>query len=146
MATCPPLEQEAACRLPRCETDTPVILVGTYRPEQMNRWILPKGLYNYPIRECDSAIIEDAPLVSELWLYLGKDGKRRFSAKLEKRITAAELDAMGYPAGMGKHHGEEYLLFRVKEISHRGTEGKERWGEPSRRAAFASLCVSASLR
>ena len=142
MATCPPLEQEAACRLPRCEADTPIILVGTYRPEQMDRWILPKGLYNYPVRQGDTAIQKNAPLVSELWLYAGKIDKRRFSAKLEKRITAAELDAMGYPAGMGKHHGEEYLLFRVKESSHRGTEARREGACPG----ALPLQVSASPR
>ena len=101
----------------RVSANAPVILVGTYRPAQMEKWILPQGLYNYPVQETDTIILEDAPLVSEVWLYNGKADKRRFSAKLERRISADELDGLGYPKGMGKHHGREYLLFRVKPIA-----------------------------
>lgn len=105
-----------------------VVLVGTYRPEQMDRWIIPQGLYNYPVKDTDTAILEDAPLVSELWLYHGRADKLRFTAKLERETTSSELDGMGYPQGMGEHHGEKYLLFRVRpldwKIPHRDTEAQ----------------------
>ena len=93
-----------------------IVLVGTYHRRQMERWILPRGLYNYPVKEKDTVILEDAPLVSEIWLYLGKAGKRRFSAALDRLVSAAELDALGYPKGMGPHHADRYLLFRVKPL------------------------------
>lgn len=93
-----------------------IVLVGTYRRRQLERWILPQGLYNYPVVENDTVILEDAPLVSEIWLYLGKAGKRRFAATFDRLVSAAELDALGYPKGLGPHHSDRYLLFRVKPL------------------------------
>ena len=93
-----------------------VVLVGTYRKLQLEKWILPQGLYNYPVKETDTIILEDSSLVSEIWLYLGKANKLRFSAMLEKEVSATELDALGYPKGMGPHHSKRYLLFRVKPL------------------------------
>ena len=93
-----------------------IILVGTYRKLQLEKWILPQGIYNYPVKETDTIILEDASLVSEIWLYLGKANKLRFAAKLEREVSATELDALGYPKGMGRHHSKRYLLFRVKPL------------------------------
>ncbi len=98
----------------------PIILVGTYRKDQLEHWILPCGLYNYPVHEEDSAILKDAPSASEIWLYAGKSGKRRFAASFEREVSASDLDALGYPRGKGKPHAERYLLFKVREI----TEGE----------------------
>lgn len=98
--------------------------VGTYREGQMEKWILPRGFYNYPVDDADTAIIGEAPRVGELRLYLGKAGRRRFSAKFVRTVSAAELDAMGYPQGPGPHHGGKYLLFKVKKISRGDAEAR----------------------
>ena len=100
------------------ETETPekTILVGTYRKDQLEKWILPRGLYNYAIHDEDAAIRAAAPFVFELWLYAGKKNKLRFSASFDREVSAAELDTLGYPRGKGKPHAERYLLFRVEKI------------------------------
>ena len=100
------------------ETETPekTILVGTYRKDQLEKWILPRGLYNYAIHGGDAAIRAAAPFVSELWLYAGKKNKLRFSASFDREVSAAELDTLGYPRGKDKPHAERYLLFRVEKI------------------------------
>ena len=95
----------------------PTVLVGTYRKDQLAKWILPRGLYNYPVREDDSAIHEAAPGISELWLYAGKKDKLRFSASFDREVAAADLAALGYPRGKGKPHAERYLLFSVEPIN-----------------------------
>lgn len=92
------------------------ILVGTYRKPQLEEWVLPRGLYNFPVSETDAAIRAAAPTVSELWLYAGKADKLRFSAAFEREVTLADLVALGYPRGNGKPHAEKYLLFRVKPV------------------------------
>ncbi len=99
------------------EAKTPekTILVGTYRKDQLEKWVLPKGLYNYAIHGGDAAIQAAAPSVSELWLYAGKKDKLRFSASFEREVSAAELNTLGYPRGRGKPHAERYLLFRVEK-------------------------------
>lgn len=91
----------------------PTVLVGTYRKDQLEKWILPRGLYNYPVREDDSAVREAAPAISELWLYAGRKDKLRFTASFDREVAAAELATLGYPRGKGKPHAERYLLFRV---------------------------------
>lgn len=96
--------------------DKSVILVGTYRRDQLEKWVLPKGLYNYPIHEEDAAIKTAAPTVTELWLYAGKADKRRFTAKFKREISGADLDALGYPRGKGKPHSDRYLLFQVEPL------------------------------
>ena len=102
---------------------TPSVLVGTYRKDQLTKWILPHGLYNYPVREADSAIRETAPTVSELWLYAGKKDKLRFSASFDREVSAAELADLGYPRGKGEPHAERYLLFRIEPISEGTSRG-----------------------
>ena len=106
------------------------VLVGTYRKDQLAKWILPKGLYNYPVGEKDSALRAAAPEVSELWLYLGKAAFRRFAAAFDREVSADELAAMGYPRGKGKPHAERYLLFRVAPP---GDEGFQRKGAKAQR-------------
>ncbi len=72
------------------------VLVGTYRKDQLKKWILPKGLYNYPIHAEDTAIKTAAPNVCELWLYAGKKYKLRFTASFEREVSANELAALEY--------------------------------------------------
>lgn len=92
------------------------VLVGTYRKPQLEKWVLPRGLYNFPVSDADAAIRAAAPTVSELWLYAGKSDKRRFSATFEREVSLADLVALGYPRGKGKPHAERYLLFRAEPL------------------------------
>ena len=126
------------------KTPLPVVLVGTYRKDQLEKWVLPRGFYNYPIHAEDSVIREAAPGIGELWLYAGKSGKRRFSATYEREVTAEDLAKLGYPRGKGKPHAEKYLLFRVEplpeEDSSRGVreEGISRRGAKTQSQGGAS--------
>ncbi len=91
----------------------PTVLFGTYRKEQFEKWVLPRGLYNYPIHPEDTAIEKAAPSVTELRLSAGKSGEHRFTAKFERKITGSELANLGYPRGKEKPHSDHYLLFRI---------------------------------
>jgi DNA (cytosine-5)-methyltransferase 1 len=93
------------------------ILVGTYRKSLLEKWILPRGLYNYPVEEKDQGIRSAATEVGEIWLYAGKSGKRRFAAAFDREVSAEELDALGYPRRTGKPHSDRYLLFAVKPLA-----------------------------
>lgn len=95
----------------------PTILIGTYRKDQLEKWVLPHGLYNYAIHEEDTAIKEAASSVTELWLYAGKKDKLCFSASFDREVTSAELDELGYPRRKSKPHSDRYLLFHVSLLS-----------------------------
>jgi DNA (cytosine-5)-methyltransferase 1 len=114
----------------RPQKPQPAILVGTYRKDQLEKWVLPKKLYNYPIHAEDSAIRKAAPTIGELWLYAGKSGKRRFSAKFEREVSVIDLAKLGYPRRKDKPHAEKYLLFRIEplpeEESSHGIRGRSR--------------------
>ncbi len=101
----------------RPQKTPPAVLVGTYRKDQLEKWILPKKLYNYPIHAEDSAIRKAAQTIGELWLYAGKSDKRRFAAMFEREVSVSDLAKIGYPRGKGKPHAEKYLLFRVEPLS-----------------------------
>lgn len=92
----------------------PLVLVGTYRKDQLEDWVLPKGLYNYPIDEekdtLDSSIFVN---VKELWLFNGTKAQRTFGAEFLGVLDRKELE--DYPSGKGKPHGSKYLLFKVVE-------------------------------
>ena len=109
--------------------------MGTYRKDQLEKWVLPRGLYNYPIRAEDSAIREAAPGIGELWLYAGKSGKRRFAATYEREVTAEDLAKLGYPRGKGKPHAEKYLLFRIEPLPEEDSSRGVREEGISRRGA-----------
>ena len=104
------------------------VLVGTYRKDQLKKWILPEGLYNYPIHAEDTAIKTAAPNVRELWLYAGKKDKLHFEARFDREVSADVLEKLGYPRGKEKPHSDRYLLFKVSPLvedgSHRGTEAQ----------------------
>lgn len=102
------------------ETPEKTILVGTYRKDQLQKWILPKGFYNYAIHAEDTAIRAAAADVCELWLYLGKAAKRRFFATFEREVSVPELAEMGYPRSKAKPHADRYLLFRVAPLEDDG--------------------------
>lgn len=90
-----------------------IILIGTYRREQMKKWILPKALYNYPVLESDNIPNDCCSGIEQIWLYSGKQLCARFSACFVK--VARRKDLKGYPF-RGVPHGEKYLLFKVKPL------------------------------
>lgn len=116
-------EQEASCPNPQH-----FVLVGTYRKDQLKKWILAKGFYNYPIHAEDTAIKTAAPNVRELWLYAGKKDKLRFEARFDREVSSDELEKLGYPRSKEKPHSDRYLLFKVSQLvedgPHRGTEAQ----------------------
>lgn len=102
-----------------------VVLVGTYRVEQLNKWILPKGYYNYPIAEKDNISLDDCKRVTELWLYNGAKAEKVFGAEFVGIKSATELREYDYPS-TSKPHSNRYLLFKVEEAYGRSEEDVER--------------------
>ena len=126
----------------KCEALRRVVLVGTYRGDQLTKW---RGWYNYPISEDDFSRVEHvervegragSPLpaapdgaespnfqpfnlstfqrINELWLFNGTKDERRYKAEFVGVKTRQELiDDYGYPA-KGKAHGDRYLLFKTE--------------------------------
>lgn len=96
------------------------ILVGTYWPEQMREWILPKGWYNYPVRAKSEETIplERLAQIKELWLYNHKTGRKCFAAEFVRVAAKGDPEFAGYPAGAKQHgSGGNYFLFKVKPLS-----------------------------
>lgn len=88
-----------------------IVLVGTYKGDQLVRW---RGWYNYPITDADKITEADAKRITELWLFKGKKDQRTYKAEFVGIKTRQELiDNYGYPA-KGKAHGEKYLLFKTE--------------------------------
>ena len=124
-----PKKQQSATKPYRTEASnsksSSIVLVGTYRKDQLKKWILPKGLYNYPIHAEDTAIKAAAPNVRELWLYAGKTDKLRFSVRFDREVSADDLDTLGYPRGKEKPHSDRYLLFKVAPVTDEGKSNRD---------------------
>ena len=93
----------------------PLVLVGTYHKKQLDKWILPKGLYNYPLYGDDTIDPAQFGRISELWLFLGTKAQRTFNAEFVGVVERSALKDYDYPKDMGKPHASQYLLFRVSE-------------------------------
>jgi hypothetical protein len=103
--------QRGVSRL-KCETPGRIVLVGTYKGDQLTDW---RGWYNYPISDGDKITEADAAKITELWLFKGTKDERRYKAEFVGVKTRQELiDGYGYPA-KGKAHGEKYLLFKTEQ-------------------------------
>ena len=88
-----------------------VVLVGTYRAGQLERW---PGYYNYPLNAGDAVDAGAAKRVDEIWLFNGAKDGRYFAAEFVGTFTRGELVRdWGYPA-KGAAHGEKYLLYRIQ--------------------------------
>ena len=101
-------------------TGASCILVGTYWPEQMRDWVLPKGYYNYPIRAKAEETIpaERLAQIKELWLYNHKTGRKCFAAEFVRVATNSAPEFDGYPAGAKQHGaGGRYFLFKVTPLA-----------------------------
>ena len=87
-----------------------VVLVGTYKGNQLSRW---RGWYNYPLSADDGISEADAAKINELWLFQGTKAQKKCKAEFVGVKTRAELVRdYGYPA-TGKAHGDKYLLFKT---------------------------------
>ena len=102
-----------------------VVLVGTYKGKQLERW---PGYYNYPIEAGSrergigngrafsmKPTSAETPFarVNELWLFHGAKAGRFYSAAYVGTFTRDELkEKFGYPA-TGKAHGERYALYKT---------------------------------
>jgi len=96
------------------------VLVGTYWPEQMNEWMLPKGYYNYPVRAKTEETIpaERLEQIKELWLYNHKTGRTCFAAEFVRIATKKDPEFAGYPVGTKQHGaGGKYFLFKVTPLA-----------------------------
>ncbi len=130
-------------------TTESVILVGTYRKDQLKKWILPKGFYNYPVAEGDSVIRAATSNVRGLWLYADGKDKLCFTASFEREISADELDGLGYPSrGDAKPHSNRYLLFKAEPCGNEVifSEQTQRRGEDNSHVEPAKARGSGPLR
>ena len=92
------------------EAQKRVVLVGTYKGDQLTAW---PGWYNYPISAKDKIDIDGAKKVNELWLFKGTHDQKTYAAEFVGEKTRDELIRdYGYPA-KGKAHGDKYLLFKT---------------------------------
>ena len=95
------------------KTGKKVVLVGTYRAGQLERW---PGYYNYPLNAGDAVDAGAAKRVDEIWLFNGARDGRYFAAEFVGTFTRGELVRdWGYPA-KGAAHGEKYLLYRIQPV------------------------------
>ena len=89
-------KQNKAQRKPSNGHHDKVVLVGTYKDDQLMKW---RGWYNYPISDDDKIGAEDAAKITELWLFKGKKEQRNYKAEFVGIKTRKELiDEYGHPA------------------------------------------------
>lgn len=58
--------------------DRRIVLVGTYKGDQLAKW---RGWYNYPVSEADQIAEADAASIAELWLFKGTKEQKTYKAK-----------------------------------------------------------------
>jgi len=100
----------------------PVVLVGTYRPGQLEAW---PGYYNYPLYKNEKLNPESCRRVSELWLFSGTKDQRTFRVECLGVKTREELVKDYGDKPKGKGHGDgRYLLFKRKTELYDHTKGE----------------------
>ena len=74
----------------KCETDGRIVLVGTYKGDQLKKW---RGWYNYPVsgNGRDALVASDFAKINELWLFNGKKDQRNYKAQFVGVKTREEL-------------------------------------------------------
>lgn len=88
-----------------------VVLVGTYRPGQLQKW---QGFYNYPLLDNDNIGESDFAQINELWLFNGVKSQKTYVAKFLGVKSRDELvKDYNYPIN-GKAHASRYLLFKTE--------------------------------
>ncbi len=100
-----------------------VVLVGTYKGDQLTSW---PGWYNWPISDKDEIDETEASRITELWLFQGTKEQRNYKAEFVGFKTRDELVRdYGYPA-KGRAHGDRYLLFKTEfKYQHKLTPPEE---------------------
>lgn len=58
--------------------DRRIVLVGTYKGDQLAKW---RGWYNYPVLEADQIAEADAASIAELWLFKGTKEQKTYKAE-----------------------------------------------------------------
>ena len=116
--------------------DNRIVLVGTYKGDQLTKW---RGWYNYPVSEADQIAEADAASIAELWLFKGTKEQKTYKAEFVGVKTREELVRnYGYPA-KGRAHGEKYLLFKTKfKYQHKLTPPEDAAHVIVRTADFAT--------
>lgn len=133
-----------------------IVVVGNYKERQL-AWIEKNGVYNWPVREDDSAINDGrartlaAPCgedfssalarVKELWLYASaKSARHVFSAEFVGKMTNAEFRA-AYPsyAKLGPSKQKAYYVFKTTPVDYPPELGSQI--VIARTADFGKRCV-----
>ena len=116
--------------------DNRIVLVGTYKGDQLTKW---RGWYNYPVSEADQIAEADAASIAELWLFKGTKEQKTYKAEFVGVKTREELVRnYGYPA-KGRAHGEKYRLFKTKfKYQHKLTPPEDAAHVIVRTADFAT--------
>ena len=139
-------KRKATPRKEAREEAAKVVLVGTYKGDQLARW---RGWYNYPISGNEElgtgngtggpqSSAAEFSKINELWLFNGTKDERRYKAEFVGIKTREELIRdYGYPA-KGKAHGDRYLLFKTEFMyQHKLTPPEEAERVIVRTADFA---------
>lgn len=58
--------------------DRRIVLVGTYKGDQLAKW---RGWYNYPVSEADQIAEADAASIAERWLFKGTKEQKTYKAE-----------------------------------------------------------------
>ena len=97
------------------KSDTPIVLVGTYRPENAD-WIAAKRLYNLPLPKCGKLAFHGR--VGGIILFAEGARPLAFTARFKEVADRAKLAATGYAlAGPAKAHGAAYALYELTEAT-----------------------------
>ena len=88
------------------KSDTPIVLVGTYRPENAD-WIAAKRLYNLPLPKCGKLAFHGR--IGGIVLFAEGACPLAFKARFKEVVDRSALAATGYSlAEPAKAHGETY--------------------------------------
>ena len=96
-----------------CSNFSPVVLVGTYRPEN-GAWIKTKKFYNLPLAEC--ATLENYAKFNSVVLYANDAAPIAYTAKAARIVGKDWLKENGYSLS-ATPHGGEYVIFELLEKS-----------------------------
>jgi len=93
----------------------PIILVGTYRPEN-ERWIERRHLYNLPLPQCGKLPFHDR--VAGIVLFAEGHRNMAFAARFREIVDRKWLTDEGYEAKpQSESHGGEYALYELEKES-----------------------------
>lgn len=132
-----------------------IVVIGNYKERQL-AWIEKNGIYNWPVREDDTAddggartpaapcgedFTSTLSQVKELWLYASaKSARHVFSAEFVGKMTNAEFLA-AYPsyADLGPSKQKAYYVFKAKTVDYPSELGSQT--VLARTADFGKRCI-----